>query len=185
MAAKIIRARGFTLVELVTVIVIVGILAGIGALRYFDKRSFDADGYAQQVKALLRYGQKVAVAQNRSVFVRLNGSSVALCFNYQADPTCASANQVQAAAGNNSGSSSTVSNCAASASWACEGNPTGIGYTTAPSIAYFYFDALGRPYASSNADGVLLSSFTQLVISITGDTSAHTVTVEAETGYVH
>ena len=173
--------RGFTLVELILVMVIVGILAAIGAARFFDRASYDADAYTEQMRALIRYGQKVAIAQNRPVFVRLNGSSVALCFGGTA---CAEASQLRPPAGNNSASAATATACA-STRWACEGNPAGIAYSTGPALSAFYFDPLGRPCAVGDAVDALVSTFQKLTISVSGDGSTRAIVVEADTGYVH
>ncbi|MEK7810720.1 MAG: prepilin-type N-terminal cleavage/methylation domain-containing protein, partial [Pseudomonadota bacterium] len=61
--SKRLKQRGFTLVELITVMVIVGILAVVALPRFFDKNTFDSRGYADQVISTLRFAQKVAVAQ--------------------------------------------------------------------------------------------------------------------------
>jgi MSHA pilin protein MshC len=63
--------RGFTLTELVVIIVIIGILAVSAIPRFFDNDAFQQRGAADQVKASLRFAQKVAVAQHRDVSVTL------------------------------------------------------------------------------------------------------------------
>lgn len=71
--------RGFTLVELITAIVIIGILAVAAAPRFFDNDVFQARGAADQVMAALRYGQKVAIAQHRAVDVNLSSGDNPRC----------------------------------------------------------------------------------------------------------
>ena len=63
------RAAGFTMVELIMVIVIVGVLAAVAASRFFVRTGFDVAAFAEQVRAMARYAQKLAVAQNRVVWV--------------------------------------------------------------------------------------------------------------------
>ena len=55
-------SRGFTLVELILVIVIAGILAAVVGPRFFTRQVFDERLYAEQVRAALRHGQKLALA---------------------------------------------------------------------------------------------------------------------------
>ncbi|MDP2758925.1 MAG: prepilin-type N-terminal cleavage/methylation domain-containing protein, partial [Sideroxyarcus sp.] len=63
--------RGFTLVELITVMVIVGILAVAVLPRFFTVSDFEDRGSADQVKSLLRFAQKTAIAQHTPVTVTL------------------------------------------------------------------------------------------------------------------
>ncbi|MBK9442637.1 MAG: type II secretion system protein [Comamonadaceae bacterium] len=63
--------NGFTLVELIMVIVMMGVLAVFAAPRLFDSTDFYARGFHDETLALLRYAQKAAVAQRRLVCVSL------------------------------------------------------------------------------------------------------------------
>jgi MSHA pilin protein MshC len=65
------RANGFTLIELVTVIVILGVLAAIAGPRFFGENIFRVRGYADEVATALRYAQKIAVASGCPVQVSL------------------------------------------------------------------------------------------------------------------
>jgi MSHA pilin protein MshC len=168
--------KGFTLVELITVMVIVGILGAAAAVRYFDRAVYDAASFTDQARALIRFGQKVAVAQNRPVFVRLDGASVALCFT--ATAACPANQRVPAASGSNSGERTTLARCDQSDRWACEGTLNGVTYTTNPATAMFSFDALGRP-------GVGAGGFSRMTMNVKAGANSDTVVVEAETGYVH
>jgi MSHA pilin protein MshC len=180
--------KGFTLIELIMILVLVGVLAAVALPRFFSRSVYDTLEFFNQVEAMLRYAQKVAIAQNRSVYVRLDGASVALCF----DAACTS--QVASPSGKNSGSTATLAACSASTSWFCEAVPSGMSYTAlnASAVSYktavganasFYFNALGKPFNAG--DVAPTCNFNQpLTISITGD-AARTVVIEQETGYVH
>lgn len=181
------RQDGVTLVELIAVMVIIAVLASFAAARFFERKSFDADAFTDQSRAMLRYAQKLAIGQNREVYVRLDGNSVALCF----DSACSAANRVIAPSGANSGGASTNQYCANSSSWYCEGRPRNITYTLSPAgdyagtLNFFYFDAQGKPFFAGDAKGSATSAFKRLEMSIGGDGLTRKVTVEPETGYVH
>ena len=67
---------GFTMVELIVMLVLIGILGTIAGSRFYDTQVFEARTYADQAKALIRYAQKLAISQNRNVFVRSDRKSV-------------------------------------------------------------------------------------------------------------
>ena len=168
-------ARGFTLIELVAVMVIAGLLATFAVNRFFQRDTFDARRASDQVASIVRYGQKLAVAQNRAVFVRIDASSVALCFTSACDTA---ASRSVPPAGSNSGSKETMAACGGWRNWLCEGWPSSVKLSGGASG--FYFDPLGRPYYAAYGDFSTL-----LVLAVTGGGQQYQIKVSPETGYVY
>lgn len=52
---------GFSLIELIVVIIVMAILVGIAAPRFFGRGTFEGPAFAQELAAAARYAQKVAV----------------------------------------------------------------------------------------------------------------------------
>ncbi len=167
------RARfnnGFTLVELIAILLMVGILAAVAMPRFFDRNTFDTRAFGDEAQATVRYAQKVAIAQNRAVFVNFNGGRLALCF----DAACTSPVI-------SPGPRKVVAVCANNATWMCEALPADVVIT--PANQRFYFNALGRPFNIADVDPA--STFALLTITLTGGGATRTITIEPETGYVH
>ena len=72
------RHAGYTIVELVLVLVIIAILGAAAGPRFFDNTAFDERGYHDELASALRYAQKVAVASGCRVRAEINASSYAL-----------------------------------------------------------------------------------------------------------
>lgn len=138
--------RGFTLIELVTVLVLIGVLAIFVAPR-LNTKDLEARGFHDETLALLRYAQKTAIAQRRTVCVALNGTGAALTIDTSTPPDLI---------------------CDASA--VLPNSPKG-GSGLTGSISSFHFTSLGSTDQAAN-----------VLVTIPGST---TITVEAETGYVH
>lgn len=153
--------RGFTLVELVVILIIVGILAVVVVPRFMDAGSFDARGYHDQSLAMLRYAQKVAIARRTPVFVNVDQTSSTICLTFVADPGCTSGTGVLNPADNQ---------------WFRRTAPDGVTFSASTS---FSFSALGRPQPDAGVSGPLIS------FNITYDGVSRAVQVERETGYVH
>ena len=81
---------GFTMIELITVMLVVGVLAVVVLPRFADRGDFQARGFQDETRALLRYAQKSAIAQRRNVCVALGGTGVSLTIdsNTPADGNC-------------------------------------------------------------------------------------------------
>lgn len=75
------------------VIVLLGVLAVFAAPRMFAASDFTARGFQDETKSLLRFAQKAAIAQRRTVCVTLNSTGVTLTM-FATNPetgSCASA----------------------------------------------------------------------------------------------
>ena len=70
------RSPGFTLVELVVIIVLVGVLALVAGPRFMGRDSFDSRGFYDKATAIVRLAQKTAVAWRRPAFVCVTATQV-------------------------------------------------------------------------------------------------------------
>lgn len=73
------KCRGFTLVELSLTIAIAGILAAF-AMASINVNRFDTEGFANGAAAMVRYAQKLAINQHRTVVVVVSGNALSLCY---------------------------------------------------------------------------------------------------------
>lgn len=173
------------MIELITVIVLIGVLGGIGAMRFFDNTVFESRAYSDQSKSLIRYAQKLAIAQNRNVFVRSTPAGFAVCFTDK----CSAANELAiASGGTNSGNSATRAFCQVGTyvdTWLCEGAPSTVTVTNEATrnefgaAGYFSFDSMGRPH---NQDG---TAFARMKLTFASGTNSFALMIEPETGYVY
>ncbi|MGA8863489.1 MAG: type II secretion system protein [Gallionella sp.] len=142
--------RGFTLVELIMTMMIIGILAVAVAPRLLGTTVFQSRGFADQVQATLRYAQKQAIAQHQFVCVTFTGNSVTLTIGAT---TACGAPLLSA-----SGQAYPIT------------APSGIGFSAVPTA--FSFNALGQPtnvpqtiYVSGATNGITIEQETGYVHS--------------------
>jgi MSHA pilin protein MshC len=159
-------SRGFTIVELIVTMVIVGIMAVVVVPRFSLLGGFDSRGMRDQTIATLRYAQKSALAQRRHVCVVIDASSdiaLTIAANFStATPACPLGVALAYPAGNCPASKPAVTMC----------RPTRVN--TVLGAGTIVFDPSGRP----------VSGLGQVTV-MDGSTAETPITVEAETGYVH
>ncbi len=149
---------GFTVVELVVVLVITGVLAAVAVPRFFVSQQYYDRGFYDQALAITRYAQKSAIALRRNVCVNIASPSINLTYvsapNYVSTSAC------------NTNLPSPVGDTAPFTVTAKTG--TTLGSSSTPII----FGALGSVVSSAGA-------------TTTITVSSRTITVESNTGYVH
>jgi MSHA pilin protein MshC len=153
---------GFTLVELVMVLVMLGVLAVYAVPRVLSTSDFYARGFHDQSMAYLRYAQKTAVAQRRTVCVTLGSNSLSL--------------KISTVAGTSTGTSSCTIDLLGPGGEASLRARSGVAFSG--TTTSFNFDALGQPVHLNT--GAALASQTLQVANV-----SKSITVEAATGYVH
>lgn len=119
------------MIELIVVMIVIGITAVVAIPKFADRSDFEARGFQDETRALLRYAQKSAVAQRRNVCVALNANGVALTIDTDtpADGVCNSA-------------------------LATPSSPRG-GNGLVPSIASFKFQPLGDTDKAANVTATI------------------------------
>ena len=61
------KSAGFTLVELIVVLAVVGILAVVAIAKFANRKGFDTQGFFDSAQSAVRYAQKEAIAKRRNV----------------------------------------------------------------------------------------------------------------------
>jgi MSHA pilin protein MshC len=160
--------RGFTIVELIVMIVIIGILAVVAIPSMLDTKSFDERAFRDAVKAAVQHARKTAIASRHYVCVTIT-------------PGTGPAGKVTLSRDNTAPESVVSVSCTSAVSLpapsVCAANevcaPVGVALGSA--ITLFIFDPLGRPVDSSKN---LLGLVT---LTVTNQTP---VTIQPNTGLV-
>ena len=161
-------SSGFTIIELVLVIVLAGIMAIIAIPRFSSMNTYRSRVFYDEVLNSLRYARKLAVGKNLHIQVDIAASSITL--RQRTEGTNCTTGATFAA----------LIDPETNASPYVKTAPAGI--TLSPVIS-LYFDGLGSAYLVSGIATTcpIISTST---INVTGSTLSETITITGATGFV-
>ncbi len=90
--------RGYTMVEMIVVMLVMAVLAAVAAPRLTDRSALQERGFRDQLKSMIDYSRKLATVQQREVCVLLGATQVSVV--YVAGGACAPALPVAEPGGN-------------------------------------------------------------------------------------
>lgn len=151
---------GFTLVELVLVIALLGILGAVAFPKFFTLTPYTNRFFYDDVRSSLRYAEKYAVGTG--CHTQVNITATTLTLNRRSNCTSGSFTAAVVDPSNPAATSYTRT------------APTGITMTTGGGSWPFYFDALG---VARQVSDTTINTFTVTV-------GTQTITVYGMTGYV-
>ena len=153
-------SRGMTLVELVTVIVLIGVISLIAIPRFFYRTPFEESGYFHTTLAAVHYAQKLALTSGCDIRVTIDASGFQL--QQWNDGTACTAGVSAPMAVTRPGGSDTFA----------QTPPNGVSISGSVSI---YFDGIGRPHDAGSGS----------LLTVPGNVTVggRTLTIENETGY--
>ncbi len=159
---RVFVSKGFTIVELVVTIIILGVIASVAGPKFFGTSSYEAMGFSQTLSTSLGYAQKLAMTTGCGTRVDISSDELAL---YQGNPSCTDSaltkNVLKVTGGNFS-----------------EPIPAGLSVDS----LNIYFDSRGRPGEyDDDPDNRFLITSTKTV-NVGG---SRQVKIEAETGFVY
>jgi MSHA pilin protein MshC len=171
----VMKRNGFTLIELVMVIVLIGILAVIAAPKLPNITTTNAGAFADKLRADIRYAQDLAMARGLRYRVYFNAvpapaQGYAVVNDANGNGTWGEAGEIASDPAGSGNLTVTLNT----------GNYAGItisvvGFTG----SYVEFNSLGVPF---DGGGVLAAAKS---VTATGGTANWTVTVQAQTGAVN
>ena len=155
--------HGFTLIELIIIIVLLAIMAAVAIPRMGDVTSMKAAATAEKLKSDIRYAQELAMTQNRSYRVYFNtspapASGYAVVNNANGNGTWGEAGEFAPDPSGKGNLSVTLNS----------GDYAGV--TASSSVNPIEFNSLGRPTGGAT--------------TITVSPGSYTITISAETGAV-
>lgn len=156
------KTTGFTLVELIVVILLVGILSVSAIPRFFSDDGFKARGVADEIITSIRHAQRLAMTRGVQHRIDIAPNKYHVCRSNGGDCSTVPLDyEVRHPNGQNK--------------YLIDANK-GLPANLISSTEYVEFNTLGQPV---DAAGVLIPNDTDIVIT------PFTVRIEEETGYAH